>query len=118
MAPPVEPPDYEDLPDSSDLTPPTPDQLPLAVLSNQLAIRAIRKEVAAVRKEINSAKAWVVRLVIAVLAGSTSVAVTVVGAAVAVGSGQERIEHHERELERLDSRVRDLERKAMDDATR
>ena len=60
-------------------------------LSNQLAIRAIRREVAGVRAEISTAKTWVVRLVIAVLTGSATVAVTVVGAAVTVGSERARV---------------------------
>ncbi len=108
--------DFDDVPDSSKLIPPTPEELPLAVLSNQFAIRAIRRDVAAVRAEINTAKAWMVRLVIAVLTGSATVAVTVVGAAVTVGSERARVEHHEDELRRLDDRMRDLEVKAMGDA--
>lgn len=55
-----------------------------------------------------------VRLVLAVMAGSMTVTTTVVGAAMAVGSSQERMNHHEEELRRLDDRVRRLEVKAME----
>jgi len=108
----VSPPDWDDIP-TRDLVPPLAADLPIATLSNTLAIRSIRREVAGIRAEIALAKKWIVRLVIVVVSGSTTVAMSVIGAAVGLGSQRAEVEHHQQELERLDDRVRELERKAM-----
>lgn len=105
----VPPPDFDDIP-TRDLIPPGPAELPIATLSNTLAIRSIRREVAGIRAEIALAKSWIVRLVIVVVSGSATVALSVIGAAITIGQSSEQVRQHSLELERLDDRVRELER--------
>lgn len=77
--------DLDSIPDTRDLEPPTPEQLPRHVLANTFAIRSIRRD-------LRDAKRWFRAMVLAFVGGSVGIAGTVVGAAwsIAEQRGEER----------------------------
>lgn len=96
------PPDYDDIPNTGDLVPPTSDEIPIAVLANTLAIRAVRQD-------LRAAKKWFQRMIVVFASGSLTVAGSVVGVAMERGEERERARHIAAATASHDSRITKLE---------
>lgn len=106
-------PDYDSIPDTRDLVPPTSDEIPIATLANTIAIRALRRDIRdmrdageALRKSVVT---WGLRIVVAIVTGGATMAGSVVGVAMKYGEGAERQRHLASESVRHDERITKLE---------
>lgn len=117
-------PDYDSIPDTADLEPPTSDEIPLATLANTLAIRATRKDVAAIRHDVAEMrreakqqaeernKAWrdgAFRVAAGLFSGAVVMAGTVVGIAMKRGEEVEHARHVAEQTAEHDARITKLE---------
>lgn len=101
-------PDYDDLPGTGDLEPPTSDEIPIATLANTLAIRATRKDVAAIRHDVaemrreakaqaeerdRAWKAGVFKVAASIISGGALMAGAIVGVSMERGAEREQARH-------------------------
>lgn len=106
-------PDYDDLPSTGDLVPPTSDEIPIATLANTIAIRGMRRDIremqAGAEKLRGTVVTWGLRIVVAIITGGATMAGAVVGVAVHYGEGAERARHLVAATASHDARITKLE---------
>lgn len=117
-------PDWDDLPNTADLEPPTSDEIPIATLANTLAIRATRRDVAAIRKDVaemreearaqaaerdRAWKAGVFKVAASIVSGGLVMAGAIVGVSMERGAEREQARHIAQQTASHDSRITKLE---------
>lgn len=117
-------PDFDDVPNTADLEPPTSDEVPLATLANTLAIRATRRDVAAIRRDVaamreeqrresaareTAYRSMVTKIAAAIVTGGVTMAGAIVGVSMQRGEEIERARHLANASASHDERITKLE---------